>query len=268
MEMEESNIKVYVTSDYDMFKKMLGNRDIKSEARIIESIQTVGYICNPIIVNEKYEILDGQNRLAALKELELPVYFIVQPKAGIEVCRALNIGRRNWSTCDYIDSYAEIGDNMPSYKRLQSLINSYMKQCGLDGIMVMCLPHLISNSGPRYTPVIKADKLTITAKQYELAVKRISSAISLGYDRFGKGQKMNGRVWWSCVSYIYQHPDVTAENVMAALSKEDGLIHTSNKVAEQLDFIDKIINAGKRPKDRVFLAADFQKQLYLEEVEL
>lgn len=128
MVMEESDIKVYVTKDYDMFKKMLGNRDTKGEAKIIESIQTVGYVCNPLIVNEKLEVIDGQNRLAALKELDLPIYYIIQPKADIETCRALNIGQKNWGTQDYIDSYAAHGHNMQSYKRLQSLINSYIKQ--------------------------------------------------------------------------------------------------------------------------------------------
>lgn len=264
---KESDIKVYITSDYDMFKKMLGNRDVKGEAQIIESIQNVGYICTPITVNDKDEVIDGQNRLAALKELGLPVYYIVQPNADIKTCRALNIGQKNWGTLDYIESYAQSGEHSLSYKRLLSLINSYGKQCGIDGIMVMCLPTLIGNAGPRYTSIIRDDKLNITASQYELAVKRISSAISFGYDKFGRGQKMNGRIWWSCVSYIYQHPDVSAENVMSMLADQDGLIHTSNKVAEQLDFIDKIINEGKRPKEKVFLSSDFQKRLYLEGVE-
>lgn len=264
----ESDIKVYISSDYDMFKKMLGNRDIKGEAQIIESIQQVGYICTPLIINDKYEVIDGQNRLAALKELGLPVYYIIQPGANIQTCRALNIGQKNWGTLDYIDSYANSGDHTSSYKRLQSLINSYGKKCGIDGIMVMCLPKLICNSGPRYTGMIRDDKLEITAAQYELAVKRISSAISFGYDKFGRNQKMNGRVWWSCVSYIYQHPAVSAENIINTLSDQDGLIHTSNKVAEQLDFIDKIINVGKRPKEKVFLSSDFQKRLYLEEGDL
>ena len=259
----ESDIKVYTTSDYGMFKKMLGNRDVTGEAQIVDSIQKVGYVCTPIIINEKNEVIDGQNRLAALQELGLPVYYIIQENTNIQTCRALNIGQKNWSTIDYIDSYAESGNHTLSYKRLQSLINSYGKRCTLDGIMVMCLPQLIGSSGPRYTNIIKEDKLNITSAQYELAVKRISSAIDLGYDKFGRNQKMNGRVWWTCVSYIYQHPDVSAESVINALSNEDGLIHTSNKVAEQLDFIDKIINDGKRPKEKVFLSSDFQKRLYL-----
>ena len=44
---KESEIKIYETRDYSQFKKMLGNRDAKSENKIVESIKAVGLIPNP-----------------------------------------------------------------------------------------------------------------------------------------------------------------------------------------------------------------------------
>ena len=49
--MKESSVKVYETTDYGMFKKMLGNRDVKGESKIVDSIKRVGLVNNPIIVD-------------------------------------------------------------------------------------------------------------------------------------------------------------------------------------------------------------------------
>ena len=81
---ELEDYKVYQTSNYDLFKKLNGNRDVKNEKVIIKSIQKIGLIDNPIIVNEKYEVIDGQNRLKALQTLNMPVLFHVIPGLNID----------------------------------------------------------------------------------------------------------------------------------------------------------------------------------------
>ena len=46
---------IYETHDYDSFKKLLGNRDVKNVDNIKKSISDVGQLVVPIIVNEKME---------------------------------------------------------------------------------------------------------------------------------------------------------------------------------------------------------------------
>ena len=65
---------IYITADYGKFKKLPGNRDVKGTQKIIDSIETVGYVLSPILVNENMEVIDGQNRLDALRALKLPVH--------------------------------------------------------------------------------------------------------------------------------------------------------------------------------------------------
>lgn len=43
------------TNDYSMFKKLKGNRDLTSVNKIIQSVEDVGYIISPILVNEKWK---------------------------------------------------------------------------------------------------------------------------------------------------------------------------------------------------------------------
>lgn len=118
-------ITVEVTRDYDKFKLLEDNRDITEHRvkKIINSINEVGYVLNPILVNENYEIIDGQGRFTALKRLGLPQYYIMQKGLGINECRHMNINQTNWTVMDYINSHAKSGN--PNYLRLKTLIDSH-----------------------------------------------------------------------------------------------------------------------------------------------
>ena len=102
-------IKVYETRKYGIFKKLEGNRDLCSVKKIIDSIEKVGYIPSPICVNDKMEVIDGQNRLEALKELDIPVHYYIVRDIGLEEARQMNIGRKNWSNLDFFKSHAAEG---------------------------------------------------------------------------------------------------------------------------------------------------------------
>lgn len=261
--MTESNVKIYETTDYGMFKKMLGNRDIKGESKIVDSIQRVGLVNNPIIVNEKYEIIDGQNRLEALKQLNLPVSFIVQEGLGIDACRSLNIGQTNWGTEDYICSFANVGNE--NYRRLASLMNEFQEKFGIQGIIAMAKPRCLNEGGGIPNSVIKNGEFELTQEEYETAITRLTSALDLGYVDLCKRKKLNARVYWSCVSYIYQHQEIEAKKAIAALEQYETLIPSCTKVSEQLQFFDDAINRGtRRAVNKIFLSTDFQKRRYIE----
>ena len=126
------------TEDHSIFKHLTGNRGVKRTQveKIKQSISKVGYVTNPIIVNEFYQIIDGQGREQALAEFGLPVDFIVVEGLGIDECRAMNINQSNWTIIDYIRSYAEQGD--PSYMRFKQLLESY-KPHGIDYRVATCV---------------------------------------------------------------------------------------------------------------------------------
>lgn len=133
--MAKTNIEVQVTKNYDIFQRMDGNRAVMElrVKKIINSIKAVGYVLNPIIVNENMEVIDGQGRLEALKRLKLPVYYISAKGIGLKECIAMNINQSNWSLMDYIGSYAETGNE--SYKRLKDLYDVYGNNFTLNTIM-------------------------------------------------------------------------------------------------------------------------------------
>ena len=77
-------------------------------------------------MNEKLQIIDGQHRFTALKELGFPIEFIIDEGIGVKECRAINEDRRNWSTMDYVISYSKSGEEEQS--------STFWKLCAISTI--------------------------------------------------------------------------------------------------------------------------------------
>jgi hypothetical protein len=102
--------QVFETSDYSMFRVIHGNRDtIPLHVHRLTKSMKEQHLVSPIIVNEKMEVIDGQNRLEASKAAGVPVRYIVVPGYGLEEVQRLNATSLNWSKMDYLKSYAKQG---------------------------------------------------------------------------------------------------------------------------------------------------------------
>lgn len=90
--MKQEEYGIHETTDYKAFHILTGGRVPTEERikRLIAAIEKVGFIPAPVIVNEKFEIIDGACRVAACERLGLPVYYIIQKEAGIHESIALN----------------------------------------------------------------------------------------------------------------------------------------------------------------------------------
>lgn len=118
---------VQQSSDYEQFKFLTANREqsrghIEALKRAFEEVGNLTKV-QPILVNDKYQIIDGQHRFIACKELGLPIYFTVVSGLGVREARSMNILHRNWTTDDYARSYADTGDE--AYKRYITLKEDY-----------------------------------------------------------------------------------------------------------------------------------------------
>lgn len=115
----------YETKDYDSFIKLEGNRPCLEHRvlKIKKSIEKNGYILCPITVNKSFQVIDGQGRIEALRRLNLPVHFVIDPDAGLAECVALNQANTAWTTEDFIYSHIQLGNK--SYINLQTLRAEY-----------------------------------------------------------------------------------------------------------------------------------------------
>lgn len=65
----------------------------------------------PILVNENYEIIDGQHRYEALKNLDQPIHYVVAPGTGLKEVQELNSIAKVWTPIEYAKSYADLGQS-------------------------------------------------------------------------------------------------------------------------------------------------------------
>jgi hypothetical protein len=77
--------------------------------------------CNPILVNERMEVIDGQHRLMAAKEAESFVYYIIVNGYSLNEVHTLNLNQKNWSKKDFMEGYANMG--VEPYIKLREFAN-------------------------------------------------------------------------------------------------------------------------------------------------
>tara|TARA_Y100000310_G_scaffold117771_1_gene116505 strand:+ start:287 stop:1030 length:744 start_codon:yes stop_codon:yes gene_type:complete len=108
----EKVIDVYKTKDYGIFSYVEGNRNTakKHIRELIESFSE-RQLAVPIVVDKDFKIYDGQHRMEAIKQLSLPVFYIVLKDLGIRDIQLLNASSKNWTNDQYAESY-----NLPGSK--------------------------------------------------------------------------------------------------------------------------------------------------------
>ncbi|MCB6230839.1 ParB/RepB/Spo0J family partition protein [Flavobacterium psychrophilum] len=100
------------TAKYTQFLFKKTNRGIsrKKVEELKKNILKFGYDENyPILINEKFEILDGQHRFKASQELNIEINYNFVKHDTDEYMRSLNIVSSGWELMDYINSYANEG---------------------------------------------------------------------------------------------------------------------------------------------------------------
>lgn len=252
------------TSDYSVFKFIQGNRNIVEShvKEIIKSINSIGYIPIPIVVNEDMEIVEGQHRFEALKRLNLPIPYIIVLGATREEIIALNTSSRKWGTADYISSFAS--DNIPSYQRLKQLLHDFNK----DGARIECVLAFINPAHryikPKLSKRITDGTFTLSKERYEFVKIRLRRIVDLGLIDYQKSKKIPADGFYAAISYAFDHPEIDAIILIRKILDEYDIPHFRG-VGDILRVFDDINNKGKRAEKRVFMEADFKKGLYLPE---
>ncbi len=132
IERDQQKSKVYESKNYDQFKTLLGNRSV-NQTHLFQLKQSIArrYLMAPILVNEKMEIIDGQHRFHAARDLGLPVYYFVVTGYGLEEVKILNTHMKNWQKIDYLKAYCDM--EHPEYLKFRDFMQKYpmfgMRSC-------------------------------------------------------------------------------------------------------------------------------------------
>jgi len=116
--------QVLKTTDYHLFSFISGNRKVNmAHAKRLEKSFQRRQLISPIIVNDHYQIIDGQHRFKVCERLKLPIWYIIVPGYGLDEVQILNTNSSNWKKIDYLNAYCDL--RYPEYLKFRRFMQTY-----------------------------------------------------------------------------------------------------------------------------------------------
>lgn len=233
--------EIQVTSDYDKFSFLKENRDVNEAhlKKLKKSIE-VKYIPVPIIVNDNYEIIDGQHRYMACKELGLPIYYTVIKNCSLKDVHTLNSYAKKWNWIDTLQSHVKAGNEH------YIIFNEVM---------------LENNFRYDQTYRILSGGLASTVKrklEWENGLFKIHDTRTpfMWLERFHEISKYydnwNRRNFVFCMVFLFKHPDFDYKRFIQKLSYQSRRLVDELSIVDYMDSINKIYNYNKKGKKTYF----------------
>lgn len=118
--------QVEKTKDYSKFKLLCGNRPIDRYhlKKLKESINKNNHLnLHPIIVNDNFEIIDGQHRLEAARQLDVDIFFIKSSVIKDDHLIDCNVNQKSFEVENYIHFFA-VKEKKQEYIQLKDMLKS------------------------------------------------------------------------------------------------------------------------------------------------
>lgn len=242
--------KVFLEDDLSVFKIITGNRSVETARvkKIKDSISTVGMINAPIVCNENMEVIDGQGRLQACRELGEPVPYVIIKGLTIDHCRAMNLNQTNWKLFDYIKSYADEGNI--NYIRLLELENKFKWADGILLDLVLCNNSTSANDKVRSGQLIFSED---SKSQVE--------TLSLWLSRFNGVDTNRRRELYHALRFCYDLDSVDNEVLVKKVLASKVSFRGVANVFACLKVLEDIYN--KRSREHVWICHEYE--VWLEE---
>jgi len=258
-DVEWEGLKIYKTFDYDKFKLMKGNRTVKNfQVNKLKASYKKGQIPVPLIVNQLYEIIDGQHRLEAIRQLKLPVPYTIIERLGIKEVQRLNTQHKNWVTNDYLECYVERG--LQVYIKYNAQIHEKFNFDHVTKIALVKNRAILRGQGVQeQINIFKDGKFEATNKEFDHAID-VGIKIE-AVERYFTGLELTRKQregLWNAVRKLADYPSYNHSVMMDQLEKEGiripRLISRFKKLTtnEFLIILEDVYNNNRKGKPATF----------------
>ena len=231
--------KTQESTDYSKFSFLVDNRQTARTHinKLKDAIQRNPEILEvqPILVNEKLEIIDGQHRFVAASELGLPISYTLVKGLNINTAREMNVLQRRWHMDDYAMSYAKAGDlNYKAY-------NEYRREHpGISGSLLITI--MASSESGHPTTDFRSGKFVIKREQADIEwllaelehIKEITN-----------GEIPLSRAFVQALTKCIDNADFIYDTFLANLRTKPESFHRTSVVRDSLRMIEDIYNFKK-----------------------
>lgn len=231
------------STDYKRFKTVKGNRPIRPAhvANLVRALDadatSIQY--NPLIINEQWEVIDGQHRLQALEKLELPVYYLMQPGLTLDNVIALNSGKKAWSPEDFAHSWIVRGNQ--EYVTYLWFKDTY-------GINHDILLKYLSLENPMTSQMFKDGKLVVVDRDRSVQLCEDLMSLKPYYNRWNNRSFALG--FW----HLWSHPAYKHKRMLHKINLNQDMVEDRGTPEQYADMLSDIYNHGSRDDNRVWFA--------------
>lgn len=250
-----ADYKVHTTNDYRKFKILEGNRSVEKVKKIKDSISKFGYLHKPILVNDNFEVVDGQHRLEACKQLGVPIDYVMQRGLKIAHCQTLNNGQINWGLADYLHLGAVDNADFHMFEILtrkhpllspQTILSTY------NGTL----------TGGTYTALVRKGMLTCSDRDFEKADAECCwlDPIVEEIKKAGiKGSAKTNLV--IALNFAYGHKNVNVSELARKVHENIGMLRKKPLMTSEDGIIalEDIYNYKCHKGNRINLLSDFRE---------
>ena len=239
---------VLQTNDYSLFKHIAGNRVINKLhlSRLKQSFQKE-YLLSPIIVNQHMEIIDGQHRFEAAKDLGLPIRYFICNDYGLTQVQILNANTSNWKKIDYLNAYCDLGKEQ--YLLLRKFMQSYP-----DFSLPICETLLCGNLGNGRKSTNKMlvsatnkegayatrdfERGEFAVKDYDEACVTADKIMDIKY----YFKDYNQRIFIIAMAGIFRNPKYSHQRMLKKLKSHPTILQMGITVAQTRQLVEDLYN--------------------------
>lgn len=235
-----NTIQVHTTTDYSLFKTLNGNRDVNQIhlCRLRESMKK-NHLTTIIMVNEKFEIIDGQHRFLISQELKLPINYIISKNYGLAEVQVLNANMKNWQTTDYVNGYCDLGYN--DYIIYRDFVNEY----GLTNQIAMLLLSGEYTSGTNQLSInVKFKQGLFKVKDLNKAKRMVEKIMMI--EPYYKGYLR--RSFILALYSMFKNENFEFTEFIAKLKQQPTTLQDCTNVSQYKSLIEEIYNYRRREK--------------------
>lgn len=230
---------VFETTDYNKFSFLIENRQTARTHinKLKDAIQRNPDILEvqPILVNEKLEIIDGQHRFIAASELGLAIRYTVIDHLDISTAREMNVMQRRWGIEDYAYSYAKAGN--VHYKAFNQYRRDYP---GVSSSLITTV--LGGGDTTNMSQDFRGGKFIIKREQADsewvldqlIKIKAVTN-----------GEIPLSKAFVSAMLTCLDNPDFKFEEFFEKLEQKPDLFHRTSVVRDAFRMIEDIYNFRK-----------------------
>jgi len=238
---------MYQHYDYESFSFLQGNRKINDLhlKQLVTSMQENGILFNVIIVNENMEIIDGQHRYLAQKQLKAPIFYVMVLGYGLREVQVLNTETSNWKLPDYLDSYINV-DN--EYQKAYQVVEWFKTKFDWGYSDIICCLAGGYTSGSHYTEGFKLGKYEVN--HLSLSTKYAEQLIEMNLPFHKKASFLRAAIKMFRTK-CYDHAHFIKR---LAYKGSDLLVGASYN--DYIDLLEKIYNRRTEPQDKIRIGVE------------